>query len=94
MKMKKVLKVGAIVAGVAAVGFAAYVGIKKLIDKDAMDDYCDDCNCEKDNCECCDKECTCEDHIDELIEAAVEAVEEEIVAEEAKAEPAENTVTE
>lgn len=83
MKIKNVLKIVAVVAGVGAVGYVAYKGIKKLIEKEAIEDYHCDCHgdCE-DNCGCdCHKEkCGCpedcfesEDKVDGLVKEAVNA---------------------
>lgn len=82
--MKKILKAGVIVAGVAAVGFLAYKGVKKLMEKMDLNDCCGcgDCHCGHDHedgkCHCgCDEHkvdgCTCECHDDDVeVEVVVE----------------------
>lgn len=55
--MKKIVKAGVIVAGVAAVGYLAYKGVKKLMEKAALADMCCCCG---DEHEChCGGECKC-----------------------------------
>lgn len=84
--MKKILKAGVIVAGVAAVGFLAYKGVKKLMEKVDLTDCCgcgEGCKCGHDHeggeCHCgCDEHkkvegCTCECHDDDVeVEIVVE----------------------
>ena len=93
--MKKILKAGVVVAGVAAIGFLAYKGFKKLMEKADLD-CCgcgEGCTCGRNHeggeCHCgCDEHkhvegCTCECHGNDegVVEVVVEEKEVEKVEE-------------
>lgn len=91
--MKKIIKMSVAMAGVAAIGALAYLGLKSVMEKcdccNCDKDLCD-CECHKEKCECCECEtdacecgCECECHDAKEVEAeAAEApVSEEIVEE-------------
>jgi hypothetical protein len=63
MSFKSVLKVGAIVAGAAAVGYVAYRVVKGINEKKK----CADCVCGHDND--CDCDCEFNDYCDDLTDA-------------------------
>lgn len=95
--MKKIVKMGIAIAAMSGIGYLAYKGVKKLMDKvelEASHDAeccCDDCDCDccatSDCCECSDG-CKCHENDKVANEEPVEIVVEEKPVE-AAAEPVE-----
>lgn len=88
--MKKIAKLGIAVAGVAAVGYLAYKGLKHMIeDLDGWKNYC---TCDDENCCCQDENCDCGCH-EEAVNVPDEPVE-VVIEDEVKEEMAEPVVEE
>ena len=61
--MKKIVKMGIVVAAMSGIGYLAYRGVKKLMDKVELEaNRVDDCDCANCDCEggCCETSDCCE----------------------------------